>query len=232
MLLAVLALLGYVWLGFIADDDWEYADAASHWLNGLGPGSSHWSLRPAVVAPLAASFALLGFNTFSLGLPTALYFLGLLFLTYRFMAAAAGAQAALIATGLVGTLPILLLYASMASADITELFFVALSFWLFWAAAEARRPWLWLLAAGLAAGGAWLARELVVGLLAFYALLFVFRVRYRRSEFWLIAAGFVLVMAAEMTLLTMLGKDPLYRLGVVSAHSAGFVGPNGSRQGR
>ena len=53
-------------------------------------------------------------------------------------------------------------------SDITETFFVALSFWLFMEATRAKRPLYWLLGAGAAAAMGWFTRETVGALILLF----------------------------------------------------------------
>ena len=83
----LVALVGFTsWLGytgFIASDDWSYSEAAIGWLDHFPyVGTNHWGLRHAVVLPVALSFLLSGINEVSMILPTRVYLVLLVLLTY------------------------------------------------------------------------------------------------------------------------------------------------------
>lgn len=217
VLLSSIAALtvSFAWIGFIGSDDASYASAASAWLYEFPfVGSSHWALRHPLVIPTALSFLLFGKSEFSLILPTLTYLFGLLMLTYVFLSIIENRRLAVFTTVVVCTTPLIALTSTTASADIVELFYVMLSFWLFYKAIHTENPHGWLLASGFAAGFAWLTRETTAGLLIFYGLLFFVGFGVKRRLYWLMAIGFWLVGGAEVFYLTIFTGDPLYRLKV------------------
>lgn len=205
----------FAWTGFLGSDDASYASAATAWLNEFPfVGSSHWALRHPLVIPIALSFRLFGPSEFSLILPTLVYFFGLVGITYIFFVTILNRRLAIIAAIILSTTPLFALNATTASADIVELFYVMLSFWLFYQATLVRRPHYWLLASGIAAGFAWITRETTAGLIIFYGLLFIVGFGVKRGLYWMMGLGFWFVVGAELIYLTIVTGDPLHRIKV------------------
>ena len=144
-------------------------------------------------------------NEISLLLPNLAYYFGLLAVTYFFLARATNRHIAFIATVLITTLPIFAIRATVVYSDITEAFFVALSFWLFIEATRAERPMAWLLASGAAAAMGWFNRETVAALVILYGLLFLIGYRLPRPQYWIMACGFIPILAIEAV--AMWGND-------------------------
>jgi 4-amino-4-deoxy-L-arabinose transferase-like glycosyltransferase len=217
---AVFALaLTLGWVGFLGSDDGAYADGALGWLNSFPYlGTKHWELRHPAVLPIALSFALFGVNEAALILPTVLYSAGVALLTYGFVSRCAGRGAGLLAAVLFLATPLFAVSATIAGADMTELFFVVASLWLFTAALDRVKPHGLLFAAGVAAGFAGLTRETAAGLVLSYGLLFLAGHGMPRSRYFTIAAGFALVWAVELGLLWAATGDPLYRLKIDFTH--------------
>jgi len=211
ILLLAAGMLAFGWLGFLASDDALYARTAERWLE-LGPnlGTSLHALRLPVVLPIAASFAFFGVSEFSLVLPTTVFFAALVIVTYCFLATF-DRTAALAAAILLVTCPLFAVTATMASADIAELLFVASSIWLFHRASDNRGRSVALFAAGVAAGIAFITRETTGFLVVYYALLFLVGYRFPRRRYWILAAGLAAVAGSEVILLALAAGDPLYR---------------------
>jgi 4-amino-4-deoxy-L-arabinose transferase-like glycosyltransferase len=211
--------LGYV--GFIASDDWSYSEAAIGWLDHFPyVGTNHWGLRHAVVLPVALSFWLGGISEFTMMLPTKIYLLLLILLTYGCLTRLVQGQTALLASAVIALTPVFILPSS-PSDDVAECFFVVTSAWAFYFGSGSRTSPALLLFAGLCAGLAFVTRETSAIIALFYSILFVFGWRLPRAYFFLIAGGFLTVLAIDTVYLANLTGDPLYRfhisMGAVAA---------------
>jgi 4-amino-4-deoxy-L-arabinose transferase-like glycosyltransferase len=203
--------LGYV--GFIASDDGSYSEAAIGWLDHFPyVGINHWGLRHLVVLPVALSFWLGGVNELSMMLPTKVYLFFLILLTYGCLTRLVERRTALLASALIALTPIFAL--SGVSDDLVECFFVVASFWAFYFGSGARTSPALLLLSGICAGLAFITRETsgIIGL--FYGVLFMLGRRVPRAYFFLIAGGFLAVLAIDTLYLASMTGDPLYRLGI------------------
>jgi len=201
--------LGYV--GFIASDDGSYSEAAIGWLDHFPyVGINHWALRHAVVLPVALSFWLGGINEFTMMLPTKVYLLLLILLTYGCLSRLLEQRTALLASALIALTPVLVLPSS-PSDDPVECFFVAASFWAFYFGSEHRINRALLLLSGICAGLAFITRETSAIIALFYGVLFLLGRRAPRAYFFLIAGGFLAVLAIDTVYLASMTGDPLYR---------------------
>ncbi len=223
--LSAAVFLAASWTGFYGGDDWEYSEAANKWLSdGFFLGKTHWELRHPHVLPIAASYALFGFGEVQLLLSTVIYFILLLAVCYFFLNQFISRKAALLTCLLLAGTPILIFITTPTRPDTVEAFFVLLSVFMFWRAAQSGAPRRNLLLAGIAAGMSWLARETTISLLAVYGLLFLAGYRYTRWNYWIMAAGFISVLALEWAYLMALSGDPLYRYTTaIASHGAGLV---------
>ena len=213
LLLAIAALtswLGYV--GFIASDDGSYSEAAIGWLDHFPyVGINHWGLRHAVVLPVALSFWLGGINELTMMLPTKVYLLLLILLTYRCLTRLVERRTALLASALIALTPVFILPSS-PSDDLVECFLVVASFWAFYFGSGSRTSPALLLLSGLCAGLAFVTRETSAIIALFYGILFLLGRRVPRAYFFLIAGGFLAVLAIDTVYLASMTGDPLYRL--------------------
>jgi 4-amino-4-deoxy-L-arabinose transferase-like glycosyltransferase len=201
--------LGYV--GFIASDDGSYSEAAIGWLDHFPyVGINHWGLRHAVVLPVALSFWLGGINEFTMMLPTKVYLLLLILLTYGCLSRLLEQRTALLTSALIALTPVLILPSS-PSDDPVECFFVAASFWAFYFGSEHRINRALLLLSGICAGLAFITRETSAIIALFYGVLFLLGRRVPRAYFFLIAGGFLAVIAIDTVYLASMTGDPLYR---------------------
>jgi len=213
--------LGYV--GFLASDDEYYSSAAIGWLDHFPyVGTNHWGLRHAVVLPVALSFWLGGINELSMMLPLKAYLLLLMLLTYACLARLVERKTALLASALIALTPIFALPSSV-SDDVVECFFVAASFWAFYFGSETRVKPVFLVLCGIGAGLAFVTRETSASIGIFYGLLFVRGWRVARPYFFLIAGGFLLVLAIDTVYLAIMTDDPYYRF---HASMRGLAGDN------
>ena len=213
LVITSILLISFGWVGYIASDDILYAHGARGWLNHMPyVGDTHWSLRHTFVLPVAISFAVFGESEYSLVLVTTAYFLALLLLVYWMVAKVFNANIALATSILIAATPLFTVSASIAGADISELFFVTLSLFLFYSATQRTNAANIFFLAGIAAGFAWLTRETSIGLLLLYAVLFLIGYKAPRRLYWVLAAGFALIACAELLYYWVLQGDPLYRL--------------------
>ena len=201
--------LGYV--GFIASDDGSYSEAAIGWLDHFPyVGINHWGLRHTVVLPVALSFWLGGINELTMVLPTKVYLLLLIQLTYGCLSRLVERRTALLASALLALTPIVILPSS-PSDDLVECFFVVASFWAFYFGSGARTSPALLLLSGICAGLAFVTRETSAIIALFYGILFLVGLRLPRAYFFLIAGGFLAVLAIDTVYLASVTGDPLYR---------------------
>ncbi len=208
-------MLRFAWVGYIHSDDIFYADSARGWIAQFPwyVGDTHWSLRHTFVLPLALSFSLWGENQASLAAVSILYFLALVVFTYAISAKQLGTHIALAICAALITTPVFAIWSTIATPDIAETFFIAVSVWVFFRATETGRTALFV-GAGLLAGLAWLTRETALSVVLFYGVLFLFYPRVPRSKYFLVALGFLLPVVAELVYFWANTGDPLYRLWV------------------
>ena len=202
-------------LWYFGSDDSGYVGAARNWIQHF-PFISHFfgDLRHPVVLPIAASIALFGDNELAVCLPTLLYSLGAVLVTYGFLARLADRATALLAAVLVSCLPLLGELSTTPNVDVAELFFVACSLLVFFYATLRRDRAALFFLAGVSSGLALLCRETSAALVLFYGILFLAGFG-RRSNFWIMAAGFVAIYSSELILYWATVGDPLYRFKLV-----------------
>ena len=222
--LLLVLVLRFAWIGFLASDDWSYLNAAQSWVEqSPHVGDNHWALRHTLVLPLALVVRGFGVTEFNVTLPTLSYFCAVLAFTYWVVRQLFGRTSAVVTTGLLILTPLFAEYATIASVDIVEMFFVLLSLWLFYRATLGGSAQCLLIVAGVAAGFAWLSRETTIGLLTFYGLLFLLGKYFPRRRYWLIAAGMLAVVATESLYFYTIVGDPFHRVRVVYT----IYGPSG-----
>jgi len=213
----LVALVGFTsWLGYIGflnGGDFRYSEAAIGWVEHFPyVGVNHWGLRHPVVFPVALSFWLGGVNEFSLMLPMKIYLLFLILLTYLCLWRAIDRKTALLASALVAVTPVFILPSSSPSDDLVECFFVAASFWAFYFGSGARTSPSLLFLSGICAGLAFVTRETSATMVLYYGVLFLLGWRLPRAYFFLIAGGFLAVVAIDSAYLASMTGDPLYRI--------------------
>ncbi|MEQ9606915.1 MAG: glycosyltransferase family 39 protein [Kiloniellaceae bacterium] len=214
LLIAItIASLWFAWVGWLDSDDKRHVVEGIGWYEQFPyVGPLHPSLRHPIVFPLGMSFRLFGINEFSVILPNLLYYAGLLAVTYVFLARFTNRHIAFIATALITTTPIFVIQATVVFSDITEAFFVALSFWLFMEATRIERPTLWLLlGAGAAAAMGWFTRETVGALILLFGVLFLAGYKLPRARYWIMAGGFLPLVALEALFMWSMTGSPIYR---------------------
>ncbi|HZS84698.1 MAG TPA: glycosyltransferase family 39 protein [Stellaceae bacterium] len=202
--------------GFLASDDFSYSQGAVHWLRHFPYlGQNHWELRHTIVLPLAASFSLFGISEPSLILVSMAYVAGLIAVTGYFVRRRVSARAAYLTMLVLGLTPLFATGASTVFSDIPEVFFIALSLFLYEEGMETQdenRNKLFLFSAGLACGLAYLTRETTFILIFYYIILFFVGRLKDFSSYLLVAVGFLAVFAVDTAFLALHSGDILYRL--------------------
>ncbi len=213
LLLLGVAAMAFGWVGYYGSDDMTYIGSAVGWIEDFPfVGRNHWELRHTIVAPVGLSIAILGFNEFAFIAPMMAYGLGILAVTYVGVLHAFGRAVAALTVAVLATTPLFAIDSTRIVADVTELFYLVSSLWLFYFATRSESALPWLFAAGLAAGFAWLTRETSGLIVLFYCVLFVLGYRIPRASYFVVAAGFFVITGAEMVYFWALTGDPLYRL--------------------
>lgn len=190
--------LKMAWTGFVSSDDAYYVEAGLGWFEQFPYVAHHFgTVRAAIAIPIALMIALFGESEFSVTLSTTLFLATTAGLTLFMLGCLIGRVAAFLACLMLVTLPIFALKATIPCADIPELFFVAVSFWLFWRACWTEKRVALLLISGFSAGLAFSAHELTIALIFFYAVLFLSAYKIPRHTYLWMALGFVTVIVAE-----------------------------------
>lgn len=219
-LIAFLALTAYAWVGYLGSDDVTYADGAYGWIESFPYVGGHGTVRYTITVPMALSFIALGESEFSMTLPTLLYGLGLIALLVLMLHRTLGGMPACCVALLLITSPLLVTWATIASVDIIEAFFIFASLFLFHAASQQEGRWRLLLAAGALAGLGFLTRETTVFFLVFYGFAFLLGYGIKRLEHFVMAAGFFAVWLAEVAYFFVMTGDPLYRINISLNHDS------------
>ena len=212
LLLICAATLGFAWIGYLDSDDKLMFRGAVGWLNEFPyVGQTHHEVRHFVTVPMALSMRVFGVNETGIIVPTVLYFVGIVICTYFGVKHIADRASALLATVLLATLSLFATRATIPDADITMLFFLVTSIWLFIFACDRQKRTGYLFASGVMAGCAWLTKETTSALLIFYGLLFLLGYRIPRRQYWIMAAGFLLILFAETAYMYFSTGQPFYR---------------------
>lgn len=212
LLVAVLALK-LAWTGFVSSDDAYYVQAGAGWLHHFPYVGEHFgTIRATVAIPIAAMFYFFGENEVSAVLSTSLFLVLTALLTFKALKDIVGTWPAVLAGIALLTTPLFALKSTIPCADLPELFFVTLSFWLFWYAINGAKPRIGILiGTGVSAGLAFSAHEVTSALLLFYGLLFLINFRIPRLAYLWIVAGFVLVLVGESVYYGLVAGNPLHR---------------------
>jgi 4-amino-4-deoxy-L-arabinose transferase-like glycosyltransferase len=222
ILIALPLLLAFAWTGFTASDDGFYVDAAMRWIAEFPYVPDQFGLSRAVVSlPISAMYLLLGQGEFSTVLSTCLFYGALVLTTLNVLVPVVGPGHALAGALLLATTPLVLLKSTFPSADIPNLFFVALGFWLFWRASrvtDGQRSLLF--ASGVATGFAALAHEATAALVLFHLLLWLCGRGVPRARYPYLALGFALILLAESTYYWVVAGNPLHRLALLAQAAA------------
>jgi len=218
ILLVALLMFWYAGVGYAGSDDSAYIGTSRRWLeNGAFVGEFFGDLRYPLILPIAMSVGLFGDSELSAAVPTLCYALGTVIVTYIGMRAIIDHSVALLAALMLSLMPLLAGSSTTVSADICELFFIAVSLMTFLWGVHRRLPWYVFFVAGIAAGFGFMTRESAIALLALYGALFLVDFGGRRYVFWIMAAGFAAVFCAEMLFYLIMIGDPLHRLRLVAA---------------
>jgi hypothetical protein len=217
--LAIILLVNPV--GFIGGgwDDWQYLNAARCWVES-GPclPRDHWQGRWPIVAPLAASIALLGESRFSVGLPSFLYAIGCLALVVRIGNRVAGPPVGWIAALLLLVMPMFAVELLDPNVEHPELFFLLASAAFLVEYRDRPSPWL-AFAAGLAWSLAFQVRETAIVALPLLAWA-AWRLAGRDLRAWSAAAiGMAIPAMVELLAFWLATGDPLWRRGLSVAHT-------------
>lgn len=214
MILAALfaAALWLFWNGVGPNDSEKYIRTALSWAeNGLSLGADHWALRAPLVAPMAAMFFVFGPSELASIAPNIAYAAGLVGVTYIFGRRALGESAGLAAAALVATSAFFVGLQTEIWITGPDVFFAALACWLFIEATRGKTSATLLASAGIAAGGAWLCREVAIYLPLAFSILLLFRRPFAASALAAVVIGFGAVILAELVTYAVAAGNPLYR---------------------
>ncbi len=118
MLLAAMAL-AVGWVGFIASDDQYYYSAALKWLEQGWYLPDHFGrVRNSVSLPIAGSIRLFGDHELAIIIPSVVYYLATLVLTFLGLSRVTDRKTAFLACALFATFPVVVTAATTASGDI------------------------------------------------------------------------------------------------------------------
>jgi 4-amino-4-deoxy-L-arabinose transferase-like glycosyltransferase len=199
------------WTGYLQSDDLEYARAAQGWLSDFPfVGESHWALRHAIVLPVATMFGVFGVSEMSLIAPIVLYAATLIAVVYAAARWSGDALTGVLCALVLISVPIVSEGASMVVTDSVEALFVVLSLLSFLVAAQRQASWQWLVVSGVFAGLAFITRETMIALLICYAFLFL-KGYSGRYPYFVMAAGFFVVVLTDALYLGLATGDPFYR---------------------
>src|SRR4030095_15194060 len=163
--IAVFALLNfYLWgIWYIESDDAAYILAAREW-NDQFPYVSNfwWGLRHPTVLPISLSLQLFGDNEISVAVPTIIYSLGIVLVTYFLVKSFTDRLTGILASVIVAASPALTELSTTPNVDPCELFFVATSLLTFFYASLRNANAILFVIAGIAAGLAFVSRESTV----------------------------------------------------------------------
>ena len=213
-------LVAWGWVGFLGSDDVTFAIGGYGWLEDFPFVGGHGTIRYPITIPIALSFLTLGEHEFAMVLPSLLYMLGFLVLTWLTVKRAGEGWLAFGALAALITCPLLVVQSSIASVDIVEMFYLFGSAYLFWRCAEDGPDAKRLFLAGALAGLGFLTRETAIFIAVFYAIYFAIGYRFHRGHYLWIAAGFVAVWLFEVIYLWIMTGDPLYRITIALNHDS------------
>jgi 4-amino-4-deoxy-L-arabinose transferase-like glycosyltransferase len=215
--------LWLAWVGWLDSDDHRHVDGGLGWAREFPYlPQHHGEFRHLITIPMGLAFRLFGVSEVTLILPQIVYYGATLLLTYLWVGRTFGQGSSLLALLIMASLPVFAIQATVVFSDITELFFIVMSLWLFISAKDRLdNGWL-LFVSGVAAGFAWLTRETTIALILTYGVLFLRGWGLPRNRYFIMAAGFLVVVLAEALLMYFMTGDPLYRYGQLLSARQGF----------
>ena len=198
-------------------DDYQYLEAARCWVaHGPCLPHDHWQGRWPVIAPIAASIALLGDSAVAVGLPSLLFAAICLALTAAIGNRVAGRPVGYVAALLLATMPVFGTDLLDPNVDSVELACLLAAMACLLSFAKKSRTSA-AFGAGLLWSLAFQARETAVfGL--FPLIVFAVRQRPRPSALAAVAVGALLPILAELISLWVQTGDPLWRRHLSMAH--------------
>jgi hypothetical protein len=136
--------------GVSGDDDLSIAHAALNVLrDGIAWPEAHYQARWGLILPQSAIFGLLGVGQLQLAIIPLAFSLGGVWLAMRFAQDAAGRTAAVMAGLVLALYPLDIQASTQLFPDAPQGVCLAATIWCALRAGSARRPWLWVVAAGL-----------------------------------------------------------------------------------
>ncbi|HNE38885.1 glycosyltransferase family 39 protein [Accumulibacter sp.] len=203
------------WVGFIGSDDMEY------YLAGRALSHSFWNvpdgfggMRTAVSMPIALSLRILGDHEWALILPTCLYALATVTVTFLSLARFVALPAAVIPTMLFASLPVMATTSTMAAADIAELFWGVCGFWLAVESllcGDSRRQSGLMLGSGACIAFAFASRETSAAMIIWLGAGFLLGYGVPRTKYLWSAVGFLGVVLLECMYFAASAGDPFAR---------------------
>lgn len=221
MLLAV-SMAVFFFIGFRAIvDDFFYLYGANQWL--IDPphlGYTHWELRLPYILSIAGSAGLLGFGHWQVVVPGILCFCALAGSSYYFFSQYLPNCAAIFISIAVIVSPIFFVNSTYLSPDVMEAFFAAIAVFLFlWGVRKEETVRYWLLLSGVMIGLAMLTRYTSVGLILFFAVMFLLWPQTKRINFAFLALGFVVTFGSDFIFSYAMSGDPFYRIEVANTRN-------------
>lgn len=227
--LALILLVNPV--GFVGGgmDDWQYLNAARCWAaHGACLPHDHWQGRWPVIAPLAATIAVLGESRLTIGLPSLAYAIGCLYLLARLGNRLAGRPVGFVAALILLVMPIFGVELLAPNAELPELFFLLAAANFVFAYSERRDGWH-AFAAGICFSLAFQVRETAIAALPLLTLAAWTLARRDLRALLAALAGAALPLAAEWLVFHAATGDGLWRRHLSMAHteipSTELVGP-------
>ena len=219
------SMVVFAWVGWIGSDDARHIDGALGWLwNFPYVPEHHGEFRHFITLPAALCFKVFGISEFSAVLPILAYYFGLIAFTIVQLSRRVDAVTSLLAIVLITSMSVFSVRATVAYSDITEAFFVIASFWTFLVACRGQGSRIGLLLlSGMLAGAGWLTRETTAALLLVYGILFLANFGLPRRLYWVMAAGFMMVLACDAIFFLAQTGNPLYRYVEILSARSGFT---------
>ena len=211
------------WDGIGPRDAERYIAAAFSWSeNGPALGENHWALRYLLVLPMAFIFSVFGESQFAACAPNIIYGALLVAISFLFGRRLFGAIEGVILGAFIAVSAFFSIQAGELRIYGVEIFFVALSLWLFAdSAAKENARVRGFFAAGLAAGGAWLCRETTIFLPLALVSAPAFFGKYNLKAAISGALGFAAVIVIEILAYLAVTGDAFYRYKIDLDHGGG-----------